>query len=200
MTKGFEIPVYSRELVSPLKFVEFWSAQWSAKDRDQDRKNYEPYIGEPLTCASLKALFTWKNQTNLSQNKQKTVERFIYRLPELRCLSKDTDPKTFLETFAQGGAIWRIFLLHCWSHSCGTRKYPIYDQHVHRAMSYICGGLREEIDGWKDSEKIGVYLGRYIRFFDHFRDEHPQKVDQALMVFGRFIKAYRFDYRSDNDC
>jgi hypothetical protein len=35
-------------------------------------------------------------------------------------------------------------------------------------------------------------LTKYLHFFDRFGDHNPQKVDQALMVFGRFAKSYQF--------
>jgi len=55
-----------------------------------------------------------------------------------------------------------FFLLHCWSHAHGSRKYPIYDQHVHRAMTFICKGEREEIENWNDKKKVDAYLTKYL--------------------------------------
>jgi hypothetical protein len=183
-----QFPIYSREYATTTKFINFWASQWSAKDKEQDEKRYTPYIGKPLTRENLLALFEWKNQMPLAQGKRRRVESFISRLKELEELPRQTSPKDFLETFKEGGAIWRIFLLHCWSGS----KYPIYDQHVHRAMSFICGNQREEIGGWSDQEKIDAYLDGYIPFFNRFSVPNPQKVDQALLVFGRFIKNFQF--------
>jgi hypothetical protein len=184
-----QLPIYSREWApTAAKFIDFWADQWSAKDKQQDAILYTPYIRKPLTPDSLRKLFEWKNQMPLAKKKLKTVDRFISRLKELERLSDTTDPKTFLDTFKDGGAIWRIFLLHCWSQS----KYPIYDQHVHRAMTFICERRCEEIGGWNDRKKIEAYVRKYIPFFNSLGTHGPQRIDQALMVLGRFIKNSQF--------
>lgn len=184
-----QLPIYSRECATTTaKFVEFWASQWGTKDRDEDEKRYIPHIGKPLTCESLSTLFRWKNQMPLSAKKLRRVSDFIKRLPELKKLPRTTAPKSFLERFDEGGAIWRIFLLHCWS----AAKYPIYDQHVHRAMIFICEKRREEIGGWPDQKKIETYLDKYIPFFNRFSTDKSQEVDRAFMVLGRFIKNSQF--------
>src|SRR5260370_10886615 len=141
------LPVYSRESASTAKFIEFWARQVSADDIEKDERLYVSHIGNALTRKRLEALFEWKNQMRLSDKKRRSVEKnYIARLKELQQLPLTTDPCIFLKKFKDGGAIWRIFLLHCWSRS----KYPIYDQHVYRAMTFICGKPREEIAGWSD--------------------------------------------------
>lgn len=140
-----QLPIYSRELApTTAKFIAFWADQASSHDIEQDKELYTPYIDKPLTPESLRALFQWKNQMPLSEKKSRSVEiNYIVRLKELEQLPRTTDPKFFLKKFKDGGAIWRIFLLHCW---CPSRC-PIYDQHVHRAMAFIRGRPREEITG-----------------------------------------------------
>lgn len=59
-------------------------------------------------------------------------------------------------------------------------------------MTFICKGEREEIESWNDKKKVDAYLTKYLYFFDRFGDHNPQKVDQALMVLGRFAKSYQF--------
>jgi hypothetical protein len=188
-----KLPIYSTDWArTPKEFVSFWASQWGDKDKEKDKQLYTPYIAGPLTEEGLLKLFEWKNQTPLAQKKRQTVERFISQLAQLQALPKDLEPQTFLNKFQQGGAIWRIFLLHCWSHSAGERKYPIYDQHVHRAMTIIRENRREEIGNWSDDQKIEAYLERYIPFFKRFGCQNSQQVDQSLMIFGRFMKNYRF--------
>jgi hypothetical protein len=187
-----ELPIYSRGNASTTEFVKFWSRQWSDKDRKSDEDYYKPHLKGALTDEGLRDLFRWKNQTPLSAAKQRTLERIVARREELVDLSRDTKPEDFLNRFREGQAIWWIFLLHCWSHRHGSKKYPIYDQHVHRAMTFICKGEREESGGWSNKAKVNAYLTKYLRFFDRFGDHDPKKVDQALMVFGRFVKTYHF--------
>ena len=190
--KELELPIYPRANASTTEFVRFWSRQWSDKDRKADEDYYNRRIKGPLTDDGLRDLFRWKNQMPLSAGKQRTLERIVARREELVRLPPDTEPKDFLNQFREGQAIWWIFLLHCWSHAHGSKKYPIYDQHVHRAMTFICKGECEENGGWSDEDKVKAYLTRYLRFFERFSDLDPQEVDQALMVFGRFVKTYQF--------
>lgn len=187
----WDLPVYPRASApTPTAFVEFWARNWTSKDKEQDSRYYDPAIGRPFTCVRLLKLFRWKNQTKLSRRKLRRVLSFVASIPKLEGLSNQTDAQAFLEEFPEGGAIWRIFLLHCWSCYYGSRKYPIYDQHVHRAMMFICKNEIEETGNWTDPAKIQAYLDKYIPFFDGFSEHDPQKVDQALMIFGRFIKTY----------
>jgi hypothetical protein len=184
-----QLPTYSCEAASMDQFIKFWANQMSAKEREGE-KLYLSHIGKPLTSENLKALFEWKNKMILSGRKLETVKvNFIDRLKELRNLPHTTEPKAFLDQFKEGGVIWRIFLLHCWSKA----KRPIYDQHVHRAMTFICAKQREEIAEWKDQKKIiDTYAERYIPFFEKFSAHPYRKVDQALWFFGRFLKTTRF--------
>jgi hypothetical protein len=183
--------IFQPATATAADFVDFWSTHWRKPDKTNDERLYEPNITKPFTAERLMALFEWKNQMPLAAKKRRTAERIVEQLADLAALPRNTAPETFLERFRHGRAIWRIFLMHCWSHTYGDYKYPIYDQHVHRAMSYICEGRIEEIGDWNDAKKIDAYLTRYIKFFEQFSGCAPQKADQALMVFGRFVKGYK---------
>jgi hypothetical protein len=184
-----QLPVYRRTAASKKAFIEFWAAQVSARDLEQDQKLYTAHIDKPLSAQTLHALYQWKNQMRLSDAKRRSVQKkYVSLLPALRRLPQNTDPQAFLRRFAHGGAIWGIFLLHCWSRS----RYPIYDQHVHRAMTFIRGERREEISGWGHDRKIKAYVERYEPFYRTFDDLHPRTIDRALWVFGRFLKTSRF--------
>jgi len=182
-----DLPIYARRRVPTTEFVEFWSGHWSSKDKERDKIYYNSQIADPLCPKNLKDLFIWKNQTPLSGKKEESVDKLVERISELRSLPDDTPAQSFLEHFKGVSAIWRIFLLHCWSKG----RHPIYDQHVHRAMNFICKGEIEEISKWNDQQKIKAYLDRYLPFFELFHVPGSQKPDQALMAFGRFLKSYR---------
>jgi hypothetical protein len=136
------LPVYVGTSRSQAEFIEFWGNQYDYPGENFYTKN----IGKRLTAESIKDLFVWKNGMRLSSKKDQSVQHYIDLLPRIRQLPHSTDPATFLKKVLAsdaGGAIWGIFLLHCWS----AAKYPIYDQHVHRAMNFIRGEKREEIGG-----------------------------------------------------
>ena len=184
-TESIRLTVYRPLRAKPAAFVEFWSALYD----DPQEKLYENSIEGPLTAEKVDRLFIWKNGGKLSKPKQRSVERnYIARLDEFHDLPKDTPAEDFLARFSAGGAIWRIFWLHCWS----PDRFPIYDQHVHRAMARIEETQPEELNECGDSEKIRRYLDQYIPFHDRFRGLDPRQVDRALWSFGKFLKTWQF--------
>jgi hypothetical protein len=136
------------------------------------------------------AWFVWKNGTPLSEPKQKAVlKNFVARREELATIRADESPSEIFARFADGGAIWRIFWLHCWQPS----RFPIYDQHVHRAMRFIQSGVIEEIPA-KDPDKISAYIEQYMPFHARFDGLPHRDVDKALWAFGKFINENNFPY------
>ena len=181
--------VYARSTPDSLHdFIEFWAKRY-----------YYPYehlytqnIGGPHTPEGLSDLFKWKIGTQYFASKlPRLKENFIDRHAEAEKLSKEIanrepreNARCFLEHFREGGAIHRIFWLHCWN-----TRHPIYDQHVHRAMAFIQGnGEREELPKFKPDEQIELYLDRYLSFFDEFRGLDGREVDKALWQFGKSLK------------
>lgn len=178
-------PVISLEPAGVGEFVKCWAPLYA----DSREHLYDNNIGKPLTPARVRDLFVWKNGGNLSALKQKSVEEnYIGRLGEVHRLSADLRPEEFLDRFSVGGAIWRIFWLHCWQ----PDRFPIYDQHVHRSMTFIEDGSPEELGEYdnRPKTKISLYLDRYMDFHDRFPTMVSRQVDRALFSFGRFIKAY----------
>jgi hypothetical protein len=132
--------------------------------------------------------FEWKNGTPLSDLKRTSVlKNFVARRSELTTIPVNESPMQTLARFQRGGAIWRIFWLHCWQPEC----FPIYDQHVHRAMRFIVAEVIEEIPA-KDSDKIQSYVEQYLPFHARFNGLPHRAVDKALWAFGRFIGENNF--------
>ena len=112
------------------EFVRYWASQYL----DTNERLYVEHIEQPLTADTVRALFQWKNGGMLSVLKQRSVEtNYIARLDELARLPSDLDGAEFLRLWPRGGAIWRIFWLHCWQ----PKRFPIYDQHVYRAATSL---------------------------------------------------------------
>ncbi len=167
--------VYKPIKVDKRAFVKFWSACYTADD-----KVYEANIGQKLTEKRVLRLFTWKNQRRLSTRKRRSVlKNFLAKRSEL---DQEQTTEELLARFKKG-SIWRIFWLHCWQ----PKRFPIYDQHVHRAMRFIEAGVIEEIPK-RVPDKIRAYVGQYIPFHAQFNGLPPRDVDKALWAFGRFIK------------
>lgn len=176
--------IYDPRHVEPAEFVAFWSARYQ-----YNREHlYDNNIGQELTEQRIYELFEWKNGTRLSEPKQESVHtNFVERLGELNNLPVDEAPLHFLQRFADGGAIWRIFWLHCWQ----PERFPIYDQHVHRAMVFIQEGVIGEIPS-NGPQKIESYIQNYLPFYGSFAGIDYRSLDKALWAFGRFIKMNNF--------
>lgn len=153
-----------------FEFIDFWSKQY-----DYGKEHlYDDNIHEELTDERVLKLFEWKNGTPISGKKMRSIEEHyladqtIYpKEPSIELIKKILD--------RPGGAIWRIFWVHCHY----PERYPIYDQHVHRAMAHIQGWNVLEIPSY-NKKKIQIYLNDYIPFYDQFKEIPYKKVDEAL--------------------
>lgn len=178
------LTTYTANRATKADFVAFWECQY---DYPQEHL-YTENIGQPLTADRVHHLFEWKNGYRLSALKHRSVEKnYIAHIKELQALPHHTDAAGFLTHFALGGAIWRIFWLHCWQ----PNRFPIYDQHVHRAMRFIETQQIEEIPT-TDDRKVQEYLHRYLPFHQEFQNLNQRSVDKSLWSFGKFIKENRF--------
>jgi hypothetical protein len=172
----------ARKLVTQNSFVDYWERFY----RYRTEALYEDNIGRHLTPKRVEQLFEWKNGGRLSQLKAASIRRnFIDRIPEVERLDHSVDAASFLKRFGDGGAIWRIFWLHVWQ----PRRFPIYDQHVHRGMAWIAFGLSEEIPV-RDSDKVRSYLERYLPFIECFEEVDRRRLDRALWACGKLMKPF----------
>ena len=162
------------------RFVEIWSSVYP----EETDALYNRNIGT-LTPQGIKELFIWKNGTRLSEKKLKSVQdNYVERLARLKALPNDFPPEKFLQEEFAGGMIWKIFLLHIWQ----PQKYPIFDQHVYRAMIQLKTGQIAELKE-DDKEKFSKYLKEYLPFFKSLGDYPKRKLDKALWMYGKFLKT-----------
>lgn len=140
------------------------------------------------------ALFHWKNnmgkeKDRLSVSKKVFVQKILTRMDKVNQLKKSFDIDLYMDNFDDLPAIWGITLLHVVS----SGSYPIYDQHVHRALMYCSKGIVEEIP-ISNGKKYKVYRQDYVPFFDNLRQQAlhltPKQIDDALWSFGKFLSRY----------
>jgi hypothetical protein len=179
--------IYRYTAVSHRDFITFWAQHYT--DTKEDDLLYTPSILAEHTKHTLRQLFQWKVGVRLFQHQLPSLSKnFIDRIEEARCQPPDVCPEKFLNIFESGGAIYRIFWLHCWF----PNRFPIYDQHVHRAMIYINEGRQEELDSFNDKNKIAQYINQYLIFRKNFSEIDDRSVDRALWAFGKWLKTSIF--------
>ncbi len=175
------------------EFVKFWAGEYPIPYDAPYAKN----ILGPHTEETLDALWLWKvGREGLFKYQRKIclLPNFISKLE--KAAGEPHSPKEFLEEFPNGGPIYRIFWQHCW-----YPDRPIYDQHAHRAMTYIRDGTLDEL-GKRKRQVIGLYIEHYLPFYEQFAEiELPfdpkvdgvrgRKADRALVTFGAYIKGSR---------
>jgi hypothetical protein len=173
------------------EFIEFWAPRY----HDAHEKLYTSNICGPHTDAALRDLFYWKEGPQFFDDKWPSMNsNFVSKRQQASAFPHDVSAEDFLAVFPDGGRIYRIFWLHCWY----PDRFPIYDQHVHRAMTYIQDGKPQELEKYTDAKVIESYLTRYIPFheqyakielpFDPTLDGIPtRKADRALFTFGKSL-------------
>lgn len=172
-------PVLAINNLRESDFVEFWSSRYPTKNEPV----YQANIGKPLTEQRLLALFEWKNNGPISKQKLASIRRNYIDAKPLPPAAGDMNS---IENFIRqpGGAIWRIFWLHC--HAPNT--YPIFDQHVYRAMRRMQVGRPEEIPR-SNAEKAKAYVELYLPFYSTFKSPNKKKIDEALWTYGKYLKG-----------
>jgi hypothetical protein len=164
------------------EFVRTWGAlYWQFEDRES---LYDQHIGAPYSAGDVRSLFEWKNGMPLSKAKRASVDRnFVGRRHELDTMSPTRSASEFLVQWPRVSAIWRIFWLHCWQ----PDRYPIFDQHVYRGMSWL-GGWKDQELPRSQSDKLDIYLVEYLPAWRALglqdRDD-----DRALWALGKFLKT-----------
>ena len=183
--------ILTKQEAAPVDFVEFW-AKWY---NDKYEPAYRQYISEPLTPESVRTLLAWKamsiTRKSIEAGEHPFVEAVIANLEHFQSIPLNTpeDADKFLTNELKGkGMIWKIFTLHI----LNPGKYPIFDQHVYRAMVYLKTGEIKEIPE-SNEEKQLKYIKEYLPFYnvehEHYDD---RKLDKALFSFGQFLKKTRW--------
>jgi len=139
---------------------------------------YSINIGKKLTNERILKLYEWKNGMKLSQKKMESVEN-NYPIG----LKEDLVGR-YLDSRRPGGPIWNIFYLHI----NNPEEWPIFDQHVYRAMRSI---LNKEINKLPtNKEKIyKIYRDEYKPFFKRFREKSHRIKDKAFFAYGKSLKG-----------
>ncbi len=173
-------------------FLDFWSSMYFYKLENV----YNSRIGKEIfEEEDLLNFYIWKNGSVLSKLKQKSLEEKIIaninHINEAK-LNKSYTFNDHIEKYKDISAVWSIFLLHLIHPS----KFPIYDQHIHRAFVFITGidDYRKIDEKATDRHKFKFYSEKYLPFIEeNLKDFDLKKIDEAFFSFGQFLKTKRYD-------
>lgn len=173
----------NRQSGSLQEFISFWSKLYVY----DNAVLYERIHNTTLSEDDLKDLYKWKNGMKLSQAKEKSLNtKIISKIDTVNNLraASNFDLEYFLKEFKQVSVVWKVFLLHILK----PNRFPIYDQHVHRAYRFI---NNQSSDGIKasmnESVKLKFYFEEYYPFVRESKITDLKKMDEAFFAFGQFI-------------
>tara|TARA_R110001583_G_scaffold92594_2_gene235171 strand:+ start:495 stop:1073 length:579 start_codon:yes stop_codon:yes gene_type:complete len=172
------------------EFINYWSQLYSYPNENLYNNTI---VKQQYSIADIQNLYVWKNNMRLSAPKQKSLESKIKaKLTIINTLKTigDVDLNNFKKEFKNVSAVWKIFLLH----SIKPNKYPIYDQHIHRAFLYIHNEDFSNIsnDTIKDKAKETFYFERYVPYIESINIIDLKKLDEAFFAFGQFLNTRNY--------
>jgi hypothetical protein len=184
-----KIPWYNDKSTSVLDFVTYWINKFDS-GRYNERIYSQHITNLPLTEKDIWELYFWKNGTGRKLSKGKTSSiknKILPFLTEINQYKKQkcTDFDLLHKQFMHISAIWQIFLMHI----INPERFPIFDQHVYRAMYYCINESIREIPNY-DEGKLIYYKDVYIDFYHGLKRKgiDGRELDQALWSFGKFLK------------
>jgi hypothetical protein len=172
-----------------IDFINSWSKLYSFSNE----AIYSNSIGkETFTKTDIQNLYKWKNGMKLSGLKQKSLDTKIKaKLSIINVFKKNNsiDLESFKIEFKKVSAVWKIFLLHI----IKPNKYPIYDQHIHRAFLFIHNEDWSNIQNtMNDKVKEKFYFERYLPFIEAKNIKDLKKLDEAFFAFGQFLNTRNY--------
>ena len=199
-------------------FIKHWSDLYEIQNKNIEPL-YEENIKKNPTEETIERLYIWKKGGNLPSNLKRGIEK-NYKAPLCGYLSSPPSHEHLEDRYLNykdsqsGGMIWNIFYLNILSKNEKLNRelefeYPIFDQHVYRAMCFIqskditeLGNQAqeqnfEELDSQK-RERVFIEYKKYREFYKgieknidgYFKetDQYGRKIDRALFLFGKNIK------------
>jgi hypothetical protein len=153
------LPILVVKHVTSDEFVKFWASEYPLNNE----LLYQENINNPLTPARVCALFEWKNNGPIAKLKRDSIQKnYIDVMPVVPSTGDRDNLIKFIRE--PGGPIWRSFWLHCHD----PAQFPIFDQHVYRAMRRLLHGKAEEPPSTNLGKAI-AYTDEYLPFYKGFK-------------------------------
>jgi hypothetical protein len=169
-------------------FISHWRQLYNYGDDTKYSKNIDK---NQFTPTDLEELFHWKNGMTLkgSGGKEKSLnEKIINRIEIINQYKtvNSVDLLKFNKDFSNLSAVWRIFLLHI----IKPKKFPIYDQHIHRSFNFIHNLEWQSINNTiSDKKKLDFYYSIYLPYIENSGLSDLKALDEAFFAFGQFLNT-----------
>jgi hypothetical protein len=164
----------------------------SALFNDMSTNDFESVVRNRITIIDIQNLYKWKNGMKLSVLKQKSLDTKIKaKLTIINTFKKSEtiDLEAFQIEFKNITAVWKIFLLHI----IKPNKYPIYDQHIHRAFLFIHNEDWSKITNTMSVQaKEQFYFERYLQFVEAQNIKDLKRLDEAFFAFSQFLNTRNY--------
>jgi len=177
-------PVLTKTQTGSLEeFISFWSRLYAY----DNAALYDKIHHKVLSEKDIKDLYQWKNGMKLSEAKEQSLNTKIIKkikiINSLRAIT-EIDLGYFLKEFKEVSVVWKVFLLHIIS----PNRYPIYDQHIHRAYRFMHNEASDGISAsMNETTKLKFYFEEYYPFVKESKIKDLKKMDEAFFAFGQFI-------------
>jgi hypothetical protein len=169
-------------------FVEEWKQFYT----DLNPEIYKTKINlKTFSQNDVELLFIWKNGMPLKNSGTKEIAlktKILSKIDKINEFknSRKIDIDAFNLEFDDVSAVWRIFLLHI----IKPKKYPIYDQHIHRTYCFIHGSEWKQINNNMSNKlKLEFYFNSYLPFVSKLGVPNLKSLDEAFFAFGQFINT-----------
>ncbi|EGV43523.2 hypothetical protein BZARG_1289 [Bizionia argentinensis JUB59] len=172
-------------------FIKTWSKLYTFSNEAIYNKSI---VKQTFTKTDIQDLYVWKNGMKLSVLKQKSLDTKIKaKLSIINTFksNNEIDIDAFRKEFKNLPAtVWKIFLLHI----IKPYKYPIYDQHIHRAFLFIHNEDWSNISNTSINNKAKeqFYFERYLPFIEANNIKDLKKLDEAFFAFGQFLNTRNY--------
>lgn len=171
-------------------FINSWSKFYSYSNEAIYNKSITKVV---FTKTDIQNLYKWKNGMKLSELKQKSLNtKITSKLTIINAFKKsdNLNLEDFQKEFKEVSAVWKIFLLHI----IKPTKFPIYDQHIHRAFLFINNEDWTNISNSSitDKAKEKFYFNTYLPFIESQNIDDLKKLDEAFFAFGQFLNTRNY--------
>ena len=205
---------WDSDLRNAKEFVAFWSEYYSYKIRAFKSGDSISYINElnlknDLTEQNVKRLLRWKDPRWLTEetlsgpggSKNDRVKRVLNKLRSINDFRNGRiGENSFLKIVKNifpNGLIWQVFLFHI---AC-PYEFPIADQNVFQAFSIQNNNkIPEDWEGYKKYKDFFFDIAKSAGIIEIQSKESEnniseivpalKKVDNALFIFGQFLRKY----------